>query len=206
MFRWTDRHDEWLRNMYPDTSNRTIAKVLGCSYSAVKNRGQLLGLKKSAEYLEREKPGCFRKGQPTWNKGLSYQPGGRTKESQFRPGQKPSNTAPIGAETEDKDGYLKRKVRDDAPAGMSRKNWKFVHVLKWEEYHGVPVPAGHVIRFRNGDKRDFSEANLVLVSMAENAVLNKFFAMAEPPEGGFEVLLNLARIQLAIGKRKREAA
>lgn len=206
MFRWTNHHDDRLRSMYPETSNRTIAEVLGCSYSAVKNRGQLLGLKKNPEYLAREKPGCFRKGQPSWNKGLSYQPGGRIKESQFRPGQKPSNTAAIGAETEDKDGYLKRKISDDAPSGMSRKNWKFVHVIRWEEYHGAPVPTGHVIRFRNGNKRDFSEANLVLVSMAENAVLNKFFAMAEPPEGGFEVLLNLARIQLAIGKRKREAA
>jgi len=30
--------------------------------------------------------------------------------------------------------------------------------------------------------------------------------MKHPPEGGFEVLLNLARIKLATNRRKREAS
>lgn len=204
MAKWTAQRDEWLRSMYPDTNNRTIAQVMGCSYSAIKNRAQTLGLKKSPEYLEREKPGCFKPGQVSWNKGLSYQPGGRIAESQFKPGQRPQTWLPIGSESEDKDGYLKRKVRDDAPANMSRKNWKYVHVLKWEEYHGRLVPPKHVVRMKDGGKRNFSRENLVLVTMGENAILNKFFAMANPPEGGFEVLLNLARIKLAVGRRKRE--
>lgn len=150
------------------------------------------------------KPGCFKPGQESWNKGLSYQPGGRCQENQFKPGQKPQTTVPVGTESVDKDGYLKRKVRDDAPSGMSRKNWKFVHVLKWEEYHGRPVPPKHVVRLKDGDKRNFSRENLVLVSMAENAILNKFFAMENPPEGSFDVLHNLAKIKLAANKRKRE--
>ena len=204
MVTWNAQRDEWLRSLYPDTNNRTIAKVMGCSYSAIKNRAQTLGLKKSPEYLEREKPGCFRPGQTSWNKGLSYQPGGRCSENQFRPGHKPQTTVPVGTEAVDKDGYLKRKVRDDAPPGMSRKNWKFVHVLKWEEYHGRPVPPKHIVRLRDGDKRNFSPKNLVLVSMAENAILNKFFAMENPPEGSFDVLHNLAKIKLAANKRKRE--
>ena len=81
-----------------------------------------------------------------------------------------------------------------------------MHIIKWEEYHGRPVPKKHVVRFRDGDKRNFSRENLVLVTMGENAILNKFFAMKHPPEGGFDVLLNLARIKLAVGKRKKEAA
>lgn len=206
MVTWNPQRDQWLRSLYPDTNNRTIAKVMGCSYSAIKNRAQTLGLKKSPEYLERERPGCFRPGQRSWNKGLSYQPGGRIAESQFKPGNKPQTTVPVGTESVDKDGYLKRKVRDDAPTGMSRKNWKFVHVLKWEEYHGRPVPPKHIVRLKDGDKRNFSKKNLALVSMAENAILNKFFAMENPPEGSFDVLLNLARIKLAANKRKKELA
>lgn len=204
MAAWNAQRDDWLRSLYPETNNRTIAKVMGCSYSAIKNRAQTLGLKKSPEYLEREKPGCFRPGQTSWNKGVSYQPGGRIAESQFKPGHKPQTTVPVGTETVDKDGYLKRKIRDDAPPGMSRKNWKSVHVMKWEEYHGRPVPPKHVVRLKDGDKRNFSRENLVLVSMAENAILNKFFAMENPPEGSFDVLHNLARIKLAANKRKRE--
>lgn len=202
MYQWTAQRDEWLRSLYSDTDNRTIAKIMGCSYSAVKNRGQILGLKKSKAHMAK-KPGCFRKGQQTWNKGLKWNPGGRCKETQFKPGQKPANHKPLGSTRVSKDDYLQRKVSE---TGYPPADWKGEHILKWEEYHGRPVPAGHIVRMKDGDKRNFSRENLALVSRAENAILNKFFAMKNPPEGGFEVLLNLARIKLAIGKRKKEAA
>lgn len=204
MVTWTAQKDDWLRSLYPDTPNRTIAKMLNCSYLAVKNRATTLGLKKDPGYMA-SKPGCFRPGQTSWNKGLSYQPGGRTAENQFKPGHKPQTWVPVGTESVDKDGYLKLKVSDDRTV-PSRYNWKFVHVMKWEEYHGQPVPPKHIVRLKDGDKRNFERENLVLVSMAENAILNKFFAMKNPPEGGFDVLLNLARIKLATTKRKREVA
>ncbi len=204
MVTWTAQKDDWLRSLYPDTPNRTIAKVLCCSYLAVKNRATTLGLKKDPGYMA-SKPGCFRPGQTSWNKGLSYQPGGRIAESQFKPGHKPQTWVAVGTESVDKDGYLKLKVSDDRTV-PSRYNWKFVHVMKWEEYHGQPVPPKHVVRLKDGDKRNFDRENLALVSMAENAILNKFFAMKNPPEGGFDVLLNLARIKLATTKRKREMA
>ncbi|WP_286749566.1 HNH endonuclease signature motif containing protein [Marinobacter sp. UBA2688] len=204
MVTWTAQKDDWLRSLYPDTPNRTIAKMLCCSYLAVKNRATTLGLKKDPGYMA-SKPGCFRPGQTSWNKGLSYQPGGRIAENQFKPGHKPQTWVPVGTEAVDKDGYLKLKVSDDRTV-PSRYNWKFVHVMKWEEYHGQPVPPKHVVRLKDGDKRNFDRENLALVSMAENAILNKFFAMKNPPEGGFDVLLNLARIKLATTKRKREMA
>lgn len=204
MVTWTAQKDDWLRSLYPDTPNRTIAKMLCCSYLAVKNRATTLGLKKDPGYMA-SKPGCFRPGQTSWNKGLSYQPGGRIAENQFKPGHKPQTWVPVGTEAVDKDGYLKLKVSDDRTV-PSRYNWKFVHVMKWEEYHGQPVPPKHVVRLKDGNKRNFARENLALVSMAENAILNKFFAMKNPPEGGFDVLLNLARIKLATTKRKREIA
>ena len=204
MVTWTAQKDDWLRSLYPDTPNRTIAKMLCCSYLAVKNRATTLGLKKDPGYMA-SKPGCFRPGQTSWNKGLSYQPGGRIAENQFKPGHKPQTWVPVGTEAVDKDGYLKLKVSEDRTV-PSRYNWKFVHVMKWEEYHGQPVPPKHVVRLKDGNKRNFARENLALVSMAENAILNKFFAMKNPPEGGFDVLLNLARIKLATTKRKREIA
>lgn len=204
MVTWTAQKDDWLRSLYPDTPNRTIAKMLCCSYLAVKNRATTLGLKKDPGYMA-SKPGCFRPGQTSWNKGLSYQPGGRIAENQFKPGHKPQTWVPVGTEAVDKDGYLKLKVSEDRTV-PSRYNWKFVHVMKWEEYHGQTVPPKHVVRLKDGNKRNFARENLALVSMAENAILNKFFAMKNPPEGGFDVLLNLARIKLATTKRKREIA
>ena len=203
--KWTQQADLLLRQIYPGRSNAEIARMMGRSYSAIKNRAATLSLKKNPEYLEREKPGCFRPGQKSWNKGLSYRPGGRVAESQFKPGLVPHNWLPVGAEVEDKDGYLKRKITDD-PSLTSRFNWKYVHLIKWEEYHGRPVPPKHMVRFRDGDSRNFSRENLALLTMGENAILNKFFAMKNPPEGGFDVLLNLARIKIATSKRKKGMA
>jgi hypothetical protein len=201
--KWTPTADQWLAEMYPDTPNRTIAKVLGCSYLAVKNRGTLLGLKKSERYMAETKPGCFKKGQPTWNKGLSYQPGGRIKDSQFKRGHKPVNRMPVGSHRVTKDGILQRKVSD---TGYVPRDWRSEHVCRWEEYHDRPVPKGHIVRFRDGDRENFDENNLVLVSRGENAILNKFYSMPGAPAESFDVLLNLAKIKLAMGKRKKEVA
>lgn len=198
---WAGRDDHWLAEMYPDTPNRTIAKILGCSYSAVKNRAVTLGLKKSERYMAEAKPGCFKKGQPTWNKGLSYQPGGRVRESQFKRGHKPVNHMPVGSQRVTKDGILQRKVSD---TGYPPRDWRSEHVCRWEEYHGRPVPKGHIVRFRDGDRENFDEDNLVLVSRGENAILNKFYSMPGAPAESFDVLHNLAKIKLAANKRKRE--
>lgn len=116
--------------------------------------------------------GQFEKGITPWNKGTHFKAGGRSAETRFKKGSRPQTWVPIGSEAYGKDGYLKRKVRDDAPPGMSRKNWKFVHVILWEEHHG-PVPAKHVVIFRNGDKTDICIENLALVSRQELLYLNR---------------------------------
>lgn len=199
--RWTAAEDEWLRVVYPDAPSKHIASYLGRSYSAIKNRAVTLGLNKSTDYMATQ-PGCFKPGQVSWNKGLSYMPGGRVKESQFKPGHRPSNYMPLGSHRVTKDGILQRKV---AETGYPPTDWRSEHVVRWEEYHGRPVPRGYIVRFRDSDQRNFEKGNLELVSKAEHAMLNKFFALESPPEGGFDVLLTLARIKLAEGRRKREA-
>ena len=46
-------------------------------------------------------------------------------------------------------------------------------MLLWEQRHGRPVPDGHLVLFADGDRRNFDPANLLLVSRAELAVMNK---------------------------------
>lgn len=201
--RWTEAEDKRLRDMYPTTSNRVIAEKLGRSYSSIKNRSISLGLKKSPEYLENEKPGCFKPGHETWNKGIHFVSGGRSAETRYPAGHKPHNTKPIGSIRETRDGILQQKVAD---TGYPPRDWKSVHSIRWEEYHGRPVPDGHVVRFRDGDRRNFDEDNLVLVTRAENAILNKLYKTEGLPEGGFDVMLSLARIKLVSKRREREVA
>ncbi len=68
--------------------------------------------------------------------------------------------APNGAVRLDSGGYLMRKVSN---SGSSPRDWQREHVRAWESVHG-PVPPGHAVCFRNGDKTDIRPDNLVLIS------------------------------------------
>lgn len=182
--KWTACDDTLLRELYADHSSAEIARRLTRTTRAIYDRAKALGLKKSATYIQthcRIQKGqnvssatCFGPGNPPWNKGLSL-PGwsarGRMAEAQFKPGELAGAAAqllaPVGTEVVDSYGYLKRKVRDDAQPGESRKNWRMVHVLLWEEHHG-PVPRGMIVVFRNRNKADIRIDNLELISRTES--------------------------------------
>jgi hypothetical protein len=176
---WTWPEDQALLKRYPHERTVDLARELRRSPSSVSARAGLFGLHKSDAYLASpaavrlrrgDNVGAatrFRKGHIPANKG-TRRPGwavGRMAETQFKKGQMPQTWVPIGTEVVDPDGYRKRKVTDDRTKA-SRFNWRFVHVLLWERTHG-PVPPGHAVVFRNGDRRDIRPGNLELVSRRE---------------------------------------
>lgn len=183
---WTSADDAWLRARYPHEPTAALALALNRTIKSLYQRAQALGIRKSDAYLAsvaacRLRRGgdnpCrahqFRPGQVPANKGMRHPPGwapGRMAASQFKPGHIAGRAAqlllPVGAEVIDPEGYRKRKVRDDAPPNQARKNWAFVHVLVWEAAHG-PVPPGHIVVFRNGNKADIQPGNLELLTRAE---------------------------------------
>lgn len=189
--RWTPEEDAVLVRLYPDTPAWKIAEQLGRKLSSVYVRAQRLQLSKSAEYLAgplsvRTRPGHqrggatrFKKGQTPPNKGLR-RPGwapGRMRENQFTPGQLPHNTVPIGTETLRSDGYVWVKVTEDRrPA---RRNWVSKHQALYEAAHG-PIPAGHIVRFRDNDKTNFALDNLECVSRRDHVNTRGLHAL--PPE------------------------
>ena len=188
---WTPEEDAVMRELYPDTPTATIAKRLRRSPSSVYARAGTLGLSKSDTYLAsphacrlRRGDGIgaharFKPGHEPWNKGRSYAAGGRSPETRFKAGNRPQTWVPVGTLAEDADGYLKRKVRDDAPRGISRKNWVFVHRELWEKHQG-PIPPGHSVVFRNGDKKDIRIENLELVTRAELLARNTIHNLLKP--------------------------
>ncbi len=202
---WTSTQDSWLRELYPNTPNRAIATLMGRTYPSIKNRATILGLQKSPDYMETEKPGCFQKGQRSWNTGIKFNSGGRSVETQFQSGHQPANHQPVGTEILDTYGYRKRKVRDDAPKGRTYQNWKFVHVIVWEQHNG-PLPKGHLVRFRDGDIENVDPCNLVALSRGENAVINRWMAMGALPEGGMDALITMAKLKMVARKRQEELA
>ena len=105
------------------------------------------------------------KGHRPWNKGMRGVIFGG-KETQFKKGNRPQTWMPVGSEAITKDGYTKIKVAEP-------NKWRLKHRLIWEKHHGRKVPGGHVVIFGDGNKRNFDVDNLILVSRAQLAMLNK---------------------------------
>lgn len=185
--RWEPYEDRYVRTLYPHFPTRTIAEGLERTERQVYMRAQVLGLYKHPAYLltpdagrfdgEKGRGYRFPKGNQPWNKGVHWDAGGRSADTRFNKGHMPQTWVPIGTERTTKDGILQRKVSD---TGVKRKDWRPVHVLKWEKHRG-PVPKGYIVIFRNGDKRDFRIRNLKMVSRGENMVRNTLWNRY-PPE------------------------
>lgn len=172
---WTDEEIEQLKMLYPDTKTATIAAELGCSIGRIYWKADDLGLKKSAEYLSGPDACRLRRGDNVgaeyrlkpgntpWNKGQKFDSGGRSHETRFQPGMKPHTWTPIGTERISKDGYLERKISD---TGITRHDYVPVHRLVWVEHNG-PIPTGHAIAFKDGDKTNVDPGNLECLTRAE---------------------------------------
>ena len=176
--RWTDSELAMLRRDYPDTPTAKIAEAMGVTPYVVSGKAAMLGIRKSAAYLanpaacrmRRDTIGAstrFKPGQTPWNKGVRglIYPGAVA--TQFKPGHRGGRALaryqPIGTERVTLDGYLERKINDDMPL---QKRWRAVHIVLWEQVNG-PLPAGHALVFRDGNKRNTCLENLELLTRAE---------------------------------------
>lgn len=176
---WTVEETALLRRAYADTPTAELAARLGLTVNQVYDKARLLGIKKSAAYKKTGHAGCFlpgeqrgratefKPGQAPHNKGKKFNAGGRSAEHRFKAGHRPANTAPVGTVVTDSYGYLKQKIAKN----RGRHGWQFVHRLVWEAAHG-PLPADHIIVFKDGNKRNVALANLACISRTENMARN----------------------------------
>ncbi|WP_082706885.1 HNH endonuclease signature motif containing protein [Pseudomonas sp. EpS/L25] len=197
---WTHAEEEMLRRRYPSEVARVLADELGRAVYRIHAKAKRLGLSKSEDFLESKEChrldgsqglSCrFAKGHQPWNKGLKgVATGGHA--TRFKPGHKPQNWLPIGSLRLSQEGYLQRKVTD---TGYPPRDWIGVHILLWVEAYG-PVPAGHCLSFRDGNKRHITLDNLELVSRAERMRRNTIHRY--PPELK-DAIRTLGRLKRAI--------
>lgn len=204
---WSAADDAALRRLYPHEPTAAIAPKLRRSVQAIYGRADLLGLRKSAAYMASPEAYRFRRGQgggeafrypkghiPA-NKGTrrsGYAPG-RMRETQFKKGVLNGVAAQrlkaIGA-MRLVDGYLYRKT--SARPGPWTVNWKLEHVLIWETAHG-PLPAGHVVVFRNHDRTDVRLDNLERITRRELMARNSVHNLPEPLAKAVQLLGALNR-------------
>ncbi len=197
---WTKKELGLVRDLYPEISTKLIAERLGRSVSMVYQAAAKMGLHKSAAYLASpaacrlrrgEHPGLatqFKKGIVPHNKGLR-RPGwapGRMAETQFRRGTRQGKAAEnycaVGTIRPDAEGYLRIKVREsnetDRCYGFGNTSiWPLLNRHIWEQHKG-PIPAGHNVIFKDGDRSNVAIENLELVSRGEmmrrNTIHNRY--------------------------------
>ena len=190
---WSQAEDDTLRQLWPNNPDTVVMAALGRSQSNVHVRAKRLGIKRSPEYLELAKERAaqriktdpvmsarvFKPGCATWNSGMKgYQPGGRSAETRFKPGDKPASTLPIGAHriviSKHGGAHLERKMSDTL--GHSHKRWVPVARLVWQDAHG-PVPPGHIVVFKTPSLRTVVLEQITLdkldcITRAEHAKRN----------------------------------
>lgn len=186
---WSAADIDLLRSLYPEHRAADIAARLGRGVSAVYRMADKLGLEKSEAFKTSDLSGritpqnraargldCrFAKGHTPWNKGKIGVSGHHpnTRRTQFKPGVLQGHAAervqPIGAERLTKDGYRQRKTNNDLPFN---KRWEMLHHIIWREHYG-PIPPGHNVAFRDGDKTNLAIENLELVSRTEWAARHR---------------------------------
>ena len=160
---------------YPHTPTKVLAKKLGKPWRAVEQWAINNGFCKSDDYraalwakqAERlMQTGCatrFEKGLTPWNKGISTPIPEAMRQHQFKPGQKPWQTKPVGSERITYAGHVEVKVQED---GRRFEVWRKKAYVIWEAAHG-PIPEGHIVVCRNGNTRDVRPDNLELITMHE---------------------------------------
>jgi len=185
--RWQPAEDALLRKLYPNMPTAKVAARLGLSITKVYSRAYALGVCKSPAFLVQQNTAMmhlgrkhpavvahqFQPGIVPWNKGRSYQAGGRSAATWFAKGSKPFNYQPVGSYRITPDGILQRKISETP--GPTHLRWKAVARLVWEEAHG-PVPRGSMVVFKPGMRTTVLEQitldKLECITRGENARRN----------------------------------
>lgn len=182
---WTDAEVGIVRSLYPDTRTADIAEQLGRSLQKIYSKAASLGLTKSEAYLasptacrlrrgdEVGKPSRFKKGQAPWNKGISFDSGGRSAETRFRKGTVPPNHRPVGSTRVTVDGYVEIK------AAEGRFQWRLLHRENWKKEYGSYPPVGTALVFKDGNKQNCDISNLELLTRKELMSRNTVHSLPE---------------------------
>lgn len=155
--RWTKEEDDFLRQHYGMMTAKELAAALNHPFSSTQSHILELGLKKDpAFYADPKRSGRLYSGSPKAYSG--------------------KNRSPAGAERIDAFGYV--MVRVDHTEDRQR-NWVPKHHLVWQQHTGALPPEGHVLIFKDGNKRNFDVSNLELISRGEHCFRNSFYKLPE---------------------------
>lgn len=158
----TLEQDYFIRELYKCMTQQELLTALNNHYKLS------LKLKQLTTYLKNHnitsgRTGKFEKGITPWNTGTKGVM--KPNSGNFKKGNISANTRELGAERVcSKDDYILVKVSEKNPYTKAKTRFRHKHQVLWEQHHKKKVPAGFTVTFLDGDKRNFDNENLVLVS------------------------------------------
>lgn len=192
---YTGEQVEWLTGHAPGRPWAEVARLFNDRFGTSLKTAAIWAACKNRK-IRNGRNGRFERGNEPWNSGRTGVNGWTA--TRFQPGNRPHNAVAVGAER-DNDGYLEVKVAEPHV-------WRGKAALIWEQHHGRPVPPRHCVLFADGNRRNFAITNLLLVSRAELAVMNKRGLITPGLGDGTRVGQMIARIVMARRKRQRPQA
>ena len=162
LHKWSDEEKAYFMEIVPGRHYDEVLELMNAKFDYQFKKSQLSGAAKRYG-VKTGFDGRFPKGNVPKNKGTKGLTG--PNKTSFKKGQQAPNYRPVGSERITRDGYTEIKVADP-------NKWRLKHRVIWEEVNG-PLPKGYALVFGDGDKRNFSLENLLLVSRAQLARLNQ---------------------------------
>lgn len=163
-----------LKELTQRFNNKFGLNVKETSIANIKNRYRLKSGIVGGQFVKGQTPS--NKGKK-WSEYMSEEGQKNSRKTTFKKGNIPANRRPIGSERiSERDGVL-IKVRD----GYNTKNWMPKSRYIYEKANGK-IPEGHKIIFADGNNRNFDLDNLVLVSNAEELIMNRNNLFKSEPE------------------------
>jgi len=178
---WTAKENQVLRARWANIPAKVLAMRFHLTNAQVYLQAHKLGLRKDPEFIRetgrvsartpKSIAARFKKGHPSWNKGMKglYTPG--SEKGWFKKGHLPQTTAPEG------DGAIRTRIDKCHKTGrrrhykwirISKAKWRMLHVVIWERQNG-PVPLGHIIVFTDGNEMNCTLSNLRCISREQHA-------------------------------------
>ena len=189
---FTDEQEDYLKSIVTGRMTDDIAALVNEKYNLQVTPAQISNWK-ARNGIASGVDACFKPGQKAWNKGIPFRSGGRSHEAWFKKGQRSINWRPVGSERLNVDGYLEVKVSEP-------NHWDLKHRVVYREHFG-DIPEGHAVVFNNRDRTDCRLENLLLVSRAQLAVLNKRGLLQGDAELNKTAVL-IADVIMAMKKRR----
>jgi len=174
----TQAQFEWIKKEYRSKSLAELTAAYNQKFNATKTQKQIRATLRNHR-INSGRTGQFVKNQQPWNTGTKGVM--KPNSGNFKKGQRAHNWRPLGSERINAEGYTEVKVAEADPHTGAPTRFKLKHQLVYEKHFG-PIPKGHNVRFKDGDRTNCDPSNLELFSRAEHAMLNKMQYTTAPQE------------------------